>query len=362
MGRSSKPRRHYGKWRIRWVDADGERQSEVYDKFEDAELVLERRRVEAKEIRRGLRPRPVIDHTFDQLADYWLDRRAPRKRSEKDDRSIINRHLLPAFTGLKLTELDIERIDDMRDGLEVSDKTEHNILTLLITMLTMAVDELKWLSDRPKIRKPAIVVNGRTFRYLKTQEEIERFLKAARSIDERTHALYATAIYSGARAGELAGLLRPAVNFETGFITIERSFDGPTKTGAIRNVPILDALRPVLSEWHAKNQLAHVFPNAVGNMLQPSARIFQEVLRDVLAKAKFPKLERDGAEIEYLTFHSLRHTFATHWMMRGGSLYKLQQIGGWASQAMISRYAHFSPDAYSREDYERFNARPVVEQ
>lgn len=97
----ARPVKHYGRWRIRWIDADGRRQSEVYDKYRDAELALQRHEVEAEEIRRGLRLRPVGSHTFKELADYWLEHRASRKRSQKDDASIIRKHLVPTFGTLR---------------------------------------------------------------------------------------------------------------------------------------------------------------------------------------------------------------------------------------------------------------------
>ena len=51
----SKPTKHYGKWRIRWVDEHGERQSAVHDEFKTALLVLRQNELQADERRRGLR-------------------------------------------------------------------------------------------------------------------------------------------------------------------------------------------------------------------------------------------------------------------------------------------------------------------
>ena len=56
----SKPTKHYGKWRIRWVDERGERQKER----------------EADERRRGLRNPPPTERTVDEIADYWERERA----------------------------------------------------------------------------------------------------------------------------------------------------------------------------------------------------------------------------------------------------------------------------------------------
>lgn len=42
--------------------------------------------------------------------------------------------------------------------------------------------------------------------------------------------------------------------------------------------------------------------------------------------------------------HVLRHTFASHFMMRGGNILVLQKILGHANLVMTTRYAHFSPE------------------
>jgi integrase len=42
--------------------------------------------------------------------------------------------------------------------------------------------------------------------------------------------------------------------------------------------------------------------------------------------------------------HVLRHTFASHFVMRGGNILVLQKIQGHSSVAMTMRYAHLAPD------------------
>lgn len=42
--------------------------------------------------------------------------------------------------------------------------------------------------------------------------------------------------------------------------------------------------------------------------------------------------------------HSLRHTFASHFMMAGGNILTLQKILGHQSLTMTMRYAHLVPE------------------
>jgi integrase len=201
-------------------------------------------RPDRAEIQRGDRVAIVEGKTFDDLADHWID-----------------------------------------------DKTNKNILTLPTTMLHKGC-ELGWLTAVPKITKPRIAINWRDFHYLRSREGIDRFLAAARMEGDDVFALYAVAVFNGMRAGEIAALERGDVNLDQRIITVGRSFSGPTKSDAVRRVPVLDALLPILREWKLKHPGRLVFTNRDGRMHGKGARIFQEVLSRVLVRAKIERVRR----------------------------------------------------------------------
>jgi integrase len=188
---------------------------------------------------------------------------------------------------------------------------------------------------------------------------VRRFLDAATQEGELVVAVYVAAVYTGMREGELAGLHWADVDLERRLITVQRSFKGPTKADDVRYVPILDPLLPVLRSWRLRCPGTLVFPNRDGRMHHPSARIFQETLHRVLDLAGFERVNRKGKARPIISFHSLRHTFASHWMMRGGDLFKLQKILGHKSVQMTQRYAHLAPDAFTA-DFGRLGSRTVA--
>lgn len=82
-----------------------------------------------------------------------------------------------------------------------------------------------------------------------------------------------------------------------------------------------------------------VFPNRKGGMHRESARIFQEVLHRVLDRAGFERPVHGRAR-HCIHFHSLRHTFACHWMLKGGKIERLVRVMGHTSRVMTEHYAN----------------------
>ena len=344
----ARPTKHYGKWRIRYRGLDAKRKSQTFDTEAQAWLALEQVKEEQHRHRLGLPPKILEHKTYDDLAQRWVEFVLPTKRSRNDDISMMRCHLIPQFEGMPLRLMNADAIERFKSRLERErkPKTVHNILTLLRAQLRYAHD-LNWLERIPKFRMPRVQLIETDFRYLKTKGEIRTFLNAARLVDDKAYVLYATAIYTGMRKGELAGLKWSDVDLAKRLILVKHSYNGPTKSGYARHVPIFDVLLPILEAWRKSSFCRYVFPNRNGGPYDASGRIFAEVFHTVLVEAGFPKsISSTGEERRYLSFHSLRHTFASHFMMNGGDIFKLQKIGGWKSAELVQRYAHLSPNAF----------------
>ncbi len=353
MGR---PVYHYGKWRIRWTDEVGRRRSRNFHDQDTAALALKKVEVEVEERRRGLRPPEREAKTGRDAFEYWRRHRAPEKRSQQDDLSIL-KQLEPVFGRLPLNDTSawvvaVDQYKARKDHL--NKKTVANHLTLLVSVMRAAHD-LGWMDRVPPVKKPKIKLVSKDYSYLRTKDEVRRFLEAAKVEGGMAYMLYLTAICTGMRAGELAGLRWSDVSLERRQILVQRSFDGPTKSDEPRAVPILDPLPEELERWQQVHPGELVFTNRDGRMLGPSARLFQEVLHRVLEAAGFPMITRGNRKRRVITFHGLRHTFASFFVMNGGSIYKLQAILGHESIKMTQRYAHLQPDVF-REDYGRLGS------
>ena len=344
MPKVAKPRRRGKGFQVNWLDGTGKRCWQTLPSYEAAVKFLRAKQSEADAVRAGALE-VVEDKTWDELRQLWEEVKHAKK-TLKDDKSRTRLHLTPAFGGLRLVDITPRRIARLERDLSrrVAVNTVRQVLSLLRSMLYLAV-EFGWLIKAPKIKLPR--APDRAYTWIRSEADMRKLLVVAADQDyPGLVEFYGMALYTGMRAGELCGLRWSDVDLDHRLITVQRSFaEETTKTSSIRRVPILDPLLPLLREWKLRCHSSElVFPNLHGKMHVSNARITKDTFQRCL------KL----ADLERIRFHDLRHTFASHWMLQGGDLYRLQKILGHKSMAMTLRYAHLAPsikvDAVARLD------------
>jgi integrase len=284
------------------------------------------------------------ERTLGELtAEYLAYKRDHGKRSVKDDERILERGLVPAFgarlpvrrlTGAAIAQYEKQRMAAKvaRGDRKVSAYTVANELSVLRHMLRLA---RRWgyLDAAPEIVLPR-TPRGR-LRYLDT-DEIGRLLDACRQSRNRVlAAVVVLALHTGMRKGEILGLEWERVDLSSARIRLLQ-----TKSGEPRGVPINRAVYDVLIalEPDPVRRQGRCFP--AGNDRRGSQ------IRTAFEAA----LVRAG--ITGFRFHDLRHTAASHLVMRGASLKDVQEILGHSDLRMTNRYAHLSP-AHLRGAVER---------
>lgn len=336
----AKPIRCGNGWRIKWTDHLGVRRSKCYLGHAEAKAALDRNQFETYEIKVGRRPPPQEQRTFAEAAAHWQEHVANReKRSAKNDESVIRKHLLPMFGNYLLSEICQTHVDEyIKSRPKLSSKTHHNHITLLISILKMAA-RLRWLPFTPEIKKPRIQRQRQDICFL-TEPEIAKLFNAAEKHSEQLYFMYQFAVYTGLRAGEIAGLKWS--DLENNVIKVQRSYNGPTKSNKTRYVPIPEHFREAVINARKHSTSEWVFPNNVGNMHQRAARVFQEGFQKVVALSGI-KQTRENNRYR-ITFHSLRHTYATQSIRHGINIHNLKNYMGHASVTTTEIYVRLIPN------------------
>lgn len=168
-----------------------------------------------------------------------------------------------------------------------------------------------------------------------TGRELGRLLAAledGRWLDKRNVALIAVMARAGLRVGEVVALDLSDVqlNARSGWALIRRG-----KGLKERRVPLsMEARKALVAYLEARPEWAGepLFVSKTGKRVQT-----RDVQRMVTDAARRAGLSRRA------TPHTLRHTFATRFLRKGGDLATLQSLLGHASLTTTSRYLH--PDA-----------------
>lgn len=153
------------------------------------------------------------------------------------------------------------------------------------------------------------------------QEEAERLVD---NCSKHLRPIVITALNTGMRYGEIIRLRWNEVDFDNRIITILR-----TKNKEIRKVPINDYLLETLVELKKNLNCDMVFTYK-GKPVKTVRRSFHSA--------------KQAAGIEDFRFHDLRHTFASHLVMKGVDLMTVKELLGHKTMTMTLRYSHLSDE------------------
>jgi integrase len=101
-----------------------------------------------------------------------------------------------------------------------------------------------------------------------TRKEVPTFLKVVKEHAPQHYAMFFTAIHTGVRQGELAGVQTDDIDFNGKYLVVQRSIDRvhrkvvPTKTKRIRRIDLSDELIAVLKD-HIRQQKESWFKRKV---------------------------------------------------------------------------------------------------
>jgi len=349
-----------GKFYARWKDANGGWQ----DTPTNARTKSEAKRIAVELETRAWRERMGLEQlraedgggTVRDLLKWWLEAFSEDAPSHSRNESAIKKHLLPAkIADLRLAEVTRGRIESFLDAKQkegLSAQTVNHLRGFLSRAFSAAIDRERWQGTNP-------VAETAKRQGPKRHPDFLRFEEVAPVIAEvppQHFHRFVTTLYTGLRKGELRALRKSDIDWSLKAIWVRRSgARDTTKGGHDEVIPIHPDLESVLREAVAASSSELVFPAPHGGMVRHDFR-FADILRRAMARAGIVEgylhvcrkkgcghEERAGDSeerkcpahgmrlwpkplVRRLTFHHLRHTNGSLFLMSGVPLEVVQRM------------------------------------
>jgi integrase len=305
--------------------------------------------------------------TVREWCDRWVAMRKERGiTTVKHDAGRLKNHVFPIIGDLDVRAVsreDIERVVDHLDAkirsndpkTHIEWKTASNCWVLVTKMFDDAVNakrkDIRCRETNPTDKVKAPDRGARKAKQYLYPSEFER-LVSCKAVDIAFRTLYAAAVYTYARAGELEALTWDDVDLEHGAIHITKAVARDTgevkstKSGDTRRIPIEAELAPLLR--HLKKQHDAEATHADDSVVKP-ARCFwmpsdedrAVMLRQHLATAQVKRgelLDPSDAHRRHIVFHDLRATGITWAAARGDDPLRIKQRAGHRSFSTTEGY------------------------
>ncbi|MBU1054845.1 MAG: site-specific integrase [Proteobacteria bacterium] len=295
----------------------------------------------------------------DVWAKYISWAETNKARSGRDDISRYTNHLKDRFENKRLNEIssfDLERLksDLTKDGL--SPATVKHCLILIRQIYNKAKIWGIYKGENPiqGVKMPSLQ-NQRT-RFL-THEEANLLLSFLKEKSlTNLYDISLLALHTGMRAGEIFNIKAFDLNFSEEVIRIS-----DPKNKRTRFAYMTRAVKDVLQKRIPSTPEGFVFPDCNGNKAKAVSQAFMRIVN----KLGFNEGISDPRE--KVSFHSLRHTFASWLCMQGEPLTTVKELLGHQTMALTERYSHLLPDHKRRatvileNNFERTNHKNSLE-
>lgn len=327
-------------YQARYRGPDGKERSRRFDRRVDAERWLDTN---------GAILPAVLGWTL-RLAQFclvtsrnWLaNRRDLRPRTAIQYRSVLNRHLLPAFSAVPMAKVTPSSIGQWHSALvAIKPAAAANAYRLLREIFNSAV------RDDLLLRSPCRVPRGGADRAVERPMLTLAEVKAlADAMPENLRTAVILAAWGGLRRGEVLGLRRRDVDSLRSRVRVEQAQVELSNGTVIFAAPKTDAgFRTVHLPAHAMQSLEEHLINYVS--AEPDALVFTGRGGVPMRPRTLATAFRSARTLRGLTdvhFHDLRHFALTMAAATGATTKELMRRAGHATPSAALRYQHATED------------------
>lgn len=272
-------------------------------------------------------PGAAVRVRFGEFCEHYLEHAKLHKRSWIRDEQML-RHLTEFFQGWLLSDISplaVERYKRERAKV-VSPATVNRELALLKHLFNLATTWGQYAGLNPLRAVKFLAEDNFKFRTLSPDEE----KKLIRCASPYLQDLIVFAINTGLRLGDILNLNWEEVDLDKG--VIRRTVQ---KNSRILELPLNERAETVVRAWHGMRKCQYVFYNPeTGDQFKDLWLGLKKACRK--------------AEIEGVTWHTFRHTFASRLTRHGADLVTVKELLGHSDVSVTMRYAHTNHDTKKR--------------
>ena len=343
-----------GRWRYRFA-FEGKRYSGSAPKGNNtkkAALQLERQRLDKLMSRKFTGVMPTIRDFIKRFLDHQKAHTKPLTFELHE--TICTLHIEPHVGKLRLDQLRRGELEGLKmtwlgDG--AAPRTVNTRLGVAVRILSYAAVELEILDSVPKVKLMKIAIDHPRFL---SEDEAAALLEASKG-HQRSDALdwyvmMLVGLRTGLRIGELRGVQWGDLDWDRALLHVRRTDPGrpdldtnSPKGNRPRTVPLTPDAKAALLEWFrdAKRRKPQhwVFPGA--SAWRGKERY--QTRSEGNCSMAMGRIAKAAGLDEEVTFHTLRHSYASWLVMRGVALSAVQELLGHSSIRQTERYSHLAP-------------------
>ncbi|MBE6719846.1 MAG: site-specific integrase [Ruminococcaceae bacterium] len=275
---------------------------------------------------------------LENVYSYWITSvRCDSKPNTVMKYEGIYKNHISHLQDVLITDIDKNTVTEFTDFIKskgLSNKTVNDILIVLNLLLNYAADE--YGINIPKIRY--LREERKETRYLSVceQKEFASYLTSQMDVHKFGTLL---AMYTGVRVGELCALRWEDIDGQS--IRIDKSMMRVNENGKSRVITMPPKSESSVRVIPFPLELSKYYDRFKGSGYVLSTKTL-EFTEPRYMQQKFEKYVRD-CKLENVTFHTLRHTFATRCIEAGVDAKTVSELLGHAdTKITLNRYVHSS--------------------
>lgn len=330
-----------GRFKCGYSDSGKVKYHSVYAKsYSAVKELLERERVNQNNCYSG-------KCTVGELLGLWLDdvRNKVKESTYANYAMKLQKHILPQFSGMRYGELTAHNLSDfIRQKLQ-SGLSEKYVSDIVVVMKSAARFGSKNYNYPNRIEFVALPkALGKVEKPLLNRDEQQRLREGLLRDQTPSNVGILLASATGIRIGELCALKWSDFDFEKSIMTVKQTvqrvcnvekngthlvISSPKSSSSFRQIPLPDFILPIITAARTADD-CYVL-SGTRKLVEP--RTLQYRFKSFLKQLSLPQV----------SFHKLRHQFATRCVELGFDVKTLSEILGHHSvEVTLNRYVHSS--------------------